>query len=834
LLLFGREAILLFIFGSLNHLVSMCRLLLLLFALHCFSSLSAQGIYTIGYASYGGVNNLDVSPVSVGSYFKSDVNLFALSAAQDMKDGQYRSLLASRKGLDDIAKILDENEHATGIISFDERVDIAGPSFLISPGKIGRAKRTFGLVSGMHSWMQVRNFNSDVFQWNNIDLAAQDSFQSQVNMSDVAIRRVLWGEYGINYSEVVWNRKAHEIAVGGTIKLFQGLNAFVASFDYATASLNNPPRSDSAFFQLTAANGSVFHSSGEQLSQVYQKQILTSSNGYSYGGDVGFTYSFKPRYKKYIYEMDDTVFTDQTKPNYLFRLGASVKNLGSLSFKNAPLAGGQLPGAFRDLNYAYSDSARYFDDSRLTTWDSLLRSDQWLGDNSKATTEGSNVFRVGLPTALNLFADVQIAKGLSVCAQASLAMGDKNDRHALRLPNVYQLVPKFETAKRGIYIPVTYNEWSQLSIGAALRMGSFNIAVSNLSILNTSAPYSNAQVSMGLRVLVPHKRHADDDNDKISNPLDDCPTQPGPKSAKGCPDADFDSIRDDQDKCKDEAGLPEMSGCPDLDRDGITDKEDGCPSHFGPERGTPKKGCPDADADGFVENDVDDKCPGLSGHVNGCPDSDGDGVMDNEDKCPSKGGKPELMGKDLVNGCPDTDGDGIYDFEDDCEEEFGSAINSGCPLYDYDGDQVYDFRDRCITIPGVKENDGCPADEVIPIYITESVVYFAEGAELTPEAIAELRNIAADLTYELQEDPRIIIELIGHCGLTENVEDKMAVSLSRAEAVKGFLMKEAGIADHSLRVSGKGDREEVSVKTYPVGPYPDRLVEIVLGIPEDE
>ncbi|HOZ50531.1 MAG TPA: OmpA family protein [Chitinophagaceae bacterium] len=110
----------------------------------------------------------------------------------------------------------------------------------------------------------------------------------------------------------------------------------------------------------------------------------------------------------------------------------------------------------------------------------------------------------------------------------------------------------------------------------------------------------------------------DTDNDGIADNDDSCPTLPGTKQMKGCPDKDNDGIADNEDLCPEQKGVKQFNGCPDSDGDGIQDNKDACPTVAGTSK---YKGCPipDADNDGF--NDEVDKCPQVASSVNnGCPE----------------------------------------------------------------------------------------------------------------------------------------------------------------------------------------------------------------------
>ena len=89
----------------------------------------------------------------------------------------------------------------------------------------------------------------------------------------------------------------------------------------------------------------------------------------------------------------------------------------------------------------------------------------------------------------------------------------------------------------------------------------------------------------------------DDDRDGVPNGRDKCINTPkGTKvTTFGCPiDTDFDEIYDYEDECPTEKGPRSNKGCPikDLDRDhdGILDKDDICPDLAGSKK---NKGCPE-------------------------------------------------------------------------------------------------------------------------------------------------------------------------------------------------------------------------------------------------
>ena len=104
----------------------------------------------------------------------------------------------------------------------------------------------------------------------------------------------------------------------------------------------------------------------------------------------------------------------------------------------------------------------------------------------------------------------------------------------------------------------------------------------------------------------------DRDGDGVADAADACPDAPGTATLDGCPDTDGDGVGDGLDRCRDVPGLAAYEGCPppppDADGDGTPDADDQCPSDPGPRHA---RGCPDQDGDGIL--DRDDKCPTQPG-----------------------------------------------------------------------------------------------------------------------------------------------------------------------------------------------------------------------------
>ena len=98
-----------------------------------------------------------------------------------------------------------------------------------------------------------------------------------------------------------------------------------------------------------------------------------------------------------------------------------------------------------------------------------------------------------------------------------------------------------------------------------------------------------------------------------------------------------------------------------------------------------------------------------------------------------------------------------------------------------------------------------------------------DKATLKPAAQQEL----ASVVQELQENPTLRAELVGHTDATGAEEYNLGLSKRRAEAVRNFLGAK-GIAENRLQLAWKGEREPLAPNTTPEGQAQNRRVEITL------
>ena len=277
------------------------------------------------------------------------------------------------------------------------------------------------------------------------------------------------------------------------------------------------------------------------------------------------------------------------------------------------------------------------------------------------------------------------------------------------------------------------------------------------------------------------------------------------------------------------------SGSQDSDRDGVDDSSDAC-SDTPMGASVDARGCAlDSDRDGVADHA--DQCPstpaGARVDGNGCAtDGDDDGVADGLDRCPSTRAGAQVDG----NGCAtDGDRDGVPDGLDRCPNtRAGARVDGdGCAL-DGDRDGVPDGIDRCPDTAAGSEVDetGCPVSEIERELEEEGRLTFG-GVNFANDS-AELEDAASPILQEvgrvLSSRPGERVQLTGHTDSTGPEAHNRALSLRRAQAVRGYLLANFPSLDaERFEVQGAGESQPVADNGTDAGRRQNRRVEIVLG-----
>lgn len=833
-------------------------------------NLFSQNYLGVMSSNFAGVMGNDVNPANfVDGRFKFDLNLFSLNAnvyqnfgyfdAAAMQTAQQNTLgrtywwkgsfsndiLNAWSQPDStfidrfILRKYDQNTNTTLGMNMNIQTDIINFMFHVSP------KIAVGFGVKARSILNIDNMDPKLAVLAEEGLEYPDLWNLKLNEELLNINHLSWTEYGLNYSQVVLDQNEHFIKAGGKVKYLQG---YSAAYMYTNNFSYNLVNEDTS--QYLAGDFAYGYSKNIDQLVADGGGIPKPSAKFGLGLDFGFVYEWRPDWKENKYDMDnETNLWKRNMNKYKARVGFSVLDLGGMRFEKGGLSRDFSVNTTSLFNLRLFESANSFINFDNVI-DSLITQSTTDGNTEWVANEDvDQTFYMRTPSAFSIQADYHIWKWFYVNATGMFNIISSKRATKVKVANQVSITPSFDHAWFGVHLPISINEYSGFKAGLATRLGPLTVGITDFRSLAAKGKVQGAEFFMGLRVPVLYDAPKDKDGDKVSDKLDDCVTEPGVWSFKGCPDTDGDGIKDMDDDCATVPGLPEFRGCPDTDKDGIPDKDDECPTVAGLKE---FKGCPDTDKDGI--KDALDDCPTIAGlkEFNGCPDTDGDGIKDDEDACPEVAGSieyqgcpdkdgdgifdflddcPEVAGPKENNGCPwpDTDGDGLLDKDDDCPTLAGPISNKGCPLVDTDKDGTLDKEDECPNTPGPKDNKGCPIIEQEIIEVLKTAFDNLEFETAKDVIKDESKPSLDELAEVLLKKSTWKLEIAGH---TDNVGDdnkNMVLSKKRAESLKSYLVSK-GIEATRLNTLFYGETKPIADNDTPEGRKKNRRVEMKIVI----
>lgn len=830
----------------------------------------SQNYLGVMSSNYAGVMGNDVNPASfVDGRFKFDLNLFSMNVgvyqnfgyfdAAAMRTAQQNTLGKTYWWKGSFSKDIlnawsqpdstfidrfivhkyDQNTNTRLGLNMNLQVDLFNFMFHISP------KIAVGFGVKARSITNIDNMDPKLAVLAEEGLEYPDLWNLKLNEELLNINHLSWTEYGLNYSQVVMDNKEHFFKAGGKVKYLQG---YSAAYMYTNNFSYNLVNEDTS--QYLAGDFAYGYSKNIDQLVADGGGIPKASAKFGLGLDLGFVYEWRPDWEKHKYDMDnETNLWKRNMNKYKARVGFSVLDLGGIRFEKGGLSRDFSVNTSNLFNLREFDKANSFLNFDMVI-DSLIQQSTTDGNKDWVANEDvDQSFYMRTPSAFSIQADYHIWKWFYVNATGMFNIISTKRATKVKVANQVSITPSFDHAWFGIHLPLSINEYSGFKAGLATRLGPLTLGITDFRTLAGKGKVQGAEFFMGLRVPVLYDAPKDKDGDKVSDKLDDCVTEPGVWSFKGCPDTDGDGIKDMDDDCATVPGVPEFRGCPDSDKDGIPDKDDECPTVAGIKEFL---GCPDTDKDGV--KDALDECPTVAGlkEFKGCPDTDGDGIKDDEDACPEVPGSreyqgcpdkdadgvfdfldacPEVAGPKENNGCPwpDTDGDGLLDKDDDCPTLAGPKTNKGCPIKDTDSDGTVDKDDDCPNTPGPKDNKGCPVIEQEIIEVLKTAFDNLEF-ETAKDIIKEESKPSLDeLAAVLLKKSTWKLEIAGH---TDNVGDddkNLVLSKKRAESLKNYLVSK-GVEATRLTTLFFGETKPIADNNTPEGRKKNRRVEMKIVI----
>jgi hypothetical protein len=347
----------------------------------------------------------------------------------------------------------------TDPVNFNIDSEIIGPGFAIKLLNWGFAISSKGYIKG-----NVIDVDP------NLGSALTNGVLSSVNSgtalissnSNQRMNATTWGEIGFSAAHKIFENKNNKFNAGVTFKLlFPGAYANVGLDKFQgriTNNLGNLVLTNATANLNIAYSGNLgndFTNVNDYTSSVYGKLQGVAT-------DIGFDYQL----------------LDQNK-NYKIKIGASLKNIGSMTFKSTS---NYSTNYTLSIQGTQSLNLNQFQNSNgINDIETTLINSGFLNKSPQNTD-----FNVKLPTTFNLYTDIKILSKLSVTLFTQQKINSNSNNDQIMSQNIISITPRVSLGIFETYLPIAKNEISGTTGGFGFRLGGFFLGSNSILTAITS------------------------------------------------------------------------------------------------------------------------------------------------------------------------------------------------------------------------------------------------------------------------------------------------------------------------------------------------------------
>ncbi len=408
----------------------------LLISIFCCCQLIAQENMGISSSNYAPTNSVLLNPSSIGdSKVYWEINLVGSSVFIDnnyIYSPSFSILHAIRnlKTLEKLEEPIDNFKPGDKSAYVD--IALHGPSFYLNLGK-----HSVGLSTQLKTVVDGRNIDANLakFMYEGFKYLPQRGIE--YNTANTKINAMTWGELGINYA-YTFKQKSNNMYIGGiSVKRLYGITHFGVNIKDATFTV--PDTSDIVFNNIDAKYG-------------FSSPSFNAGRGW--GVDLGFTY------KKMLDEVDAYIpYSKKSgckKPDYLYKIGVSLIDLGYISFNESSYYG--------EVN----ESGTWEDFSNSNFDDNYDQYDAKILQSFLSSSNVKNSYTAYLPTAISLQYDYNFENGFYLNGTIVQNLSFFNQLGVNR-QNSLAITPRYELPRFEVAMPVTLRRYTSPSLGLAFR-----------------------------------------------------------------------------------------------------------------------------------------------------------------------------------------------------------------------------------------------------------------------------------------------------------------------------------------------------------------------------
>lgn len=429
----------------------MKNIILTLIIATSFSGLAQEHFSGVNTSRRVGILNGTINPAEFANLSsRIEVGLFATSI----------NAANNKVGFSDLVSSTNiENLIFTGSDPVNMRIDveIQGPGAALKFHKWG-----FAVYSKAFAKLNLVNVDPNL----GAAITNNTLSNSLINLNTTTNQRLYattWGEVAFSAARNVFENDKNKWSVGATFKLlFPGsyTNFGVNSLEGDLTNIGNSVYLNNATADINIAYSGSLANNFDNVSD-YSKSLFGSLNGAAV--DFGVNYQRK------------------TAGGYKLNVGASFRNLGSMTFKGSDNSSTNYR---LNINETLNQGLNLDDfqgATNLSEVETILKDKSYLTDE-----QNSNDLKIKLPSVFNAYADIKIIPKVYVTLFTQQKLGSDNNNDQITTQNSFSITPRVGLKSIEFYSTWATNEISGVTGGFGYRIFGFYMGSSSIITALTS------------------------------------------------------------------------------------------------------------------------------------------------------------------------------------------------------------------------------------------------------------------------------------------------------------------------------------------------------------
>ena len=416
------------------------------------NTIQAQDFPGLRTSNYAGVTNVFFNPANIAdSRHRWDFTLFNISTSIGNNQASFK--------LQDIGRTLDADSIKNKIFSgnagsssgFASAV-VQGPSVFFNLNK----KSALAITSRARVMTNIIDIDGKLAEQLVDEINDNTGFPYRISSTNnMVVNANAWTEFGLSYAREIYTAGNHYLKGGITFKYLAGAANASVNIDNLNGTLGLDAPSNEAY--LTNAKGRIGLNFGGINTDNFEAADLLEFESSGLGADIGFVYEYRPGTNEMRRDLN----------KYKFKVGIALLDVGSVKYDRDVSRSGSYSINIGATQRFYLSALT---DAGIDNFkDTLNKYPQFFAPDANMPLASYNA---SLPTTLQLNIDYHFHKGLYVNLATQLAL--TNSRTKASNSQYYSsiaITPRFENKTIGVYIPLTYNSLTNITAGAAFRLG---------------------------------------------------------------------------------------------------------------------------------------------------------------------------------------------------------------------------------------------------------------------------------------------------------------------------------------------------------------------------